>query len=280
VVNSVLYVGATPVVVDVDPVTWNIDAREVLKVLSKNTKAIIAVDNYGKSNNFNLLRKLLPSYIYLIQDAAESFPGFNKDQYLSEQGDLTIMSFYANKIITAGEGGAIFAHKNLIDRINILKNQAQVLNMNFVHGEVGYNYRISNLHAAVFNAQWSKLKKLQRARSKIYQNYLNELNTRNIKFSTNIDDFSARWLFTIKLLHFKNDIQFIRNYLKENGIETRPGFTPYSSLAYLQDKCVFTGSYKNSVELFNNTISLPTYPGLKIKQIKFIITKLCEVIEK
>lgn len=279
-INSILYCGATPVVVDIDPITWNIDLDELQNAITEKTSAILVVDNYGTVADYEKIRSAVPKNIKIIQDAAESFPG--KDMEMSDliQGDVAVCSFYANKVLTAGEGGAIFGSKDVISRVSFLKNQAQNPNENFVHSDVGYNYRISNLHAAVFNAQWDKREKIQKKRKKIFENYDSELKKSRIKYSTNRDRTSSFWLFTIKLEYPNLKISAIRAALEANGIESRPGFTPFSKLKYLEQKAKFKSDYPISDSIYRNIISLPTYPGLKKNHIRRIVKILELAIEE
>jgi perosamine synthetase len=278
VANAILYVGATPVVVDVDPKSWNISKDEIQKKISHKTKAVIVVDNYGHLNHYEELRTVIPSRITIIQDAAESFPGNNHDKFKSNFGDIVTLSFYANKVITAGEGGAVVAPHSIIKRINYLKNQAQIDGANFNHGEVGFNYRISNLHAAVFNAQWSKLNTIEHRRRSVFSHYYKALNNANIEFSTNDCNDSAKWLFTISLLDLQFPIKDLRTGLAERGIESRPGFTPFSNIDYLKKVSKMDKVYPNSDLLAKTVISLPTYPRLKYEQIDFIVETMSTVL--
>ena len=278
VANAVLYVGAIPVVVDVDIDTWNISTDQILSKINAKTKAVIIVDNYGRLNDYSKLRKIVPAQIKIIQDAAESFPGNVHKQFVKNYGDIVTISFYANKIITAGEGGAIIAPKDMIEKIKYLKNQAQIPGSNFNHGDIGFNYRISNLHAAIFNAQWNKLKKNEKKRQKIFEKYYIALKKENIIFSTNDHENSAKWLFTIKIENLKIPMLKIRNSLASRGIESRPGFTPFSKMLYLKKASILDKNYPNSDVLANSVISLPTYPGLKSNQIDFIVASLGEII--
>ena len=123
VYNAVLYCNATPVLVDVDLDTWNISISKILDAVTDKTKAIITVDNYGRIVDYITLKAVLPSNITLIQDASESFPGINNVINDCGQGDISTFSFYANKVITSGEGGAILGPTDIIDRIRIMKNQ-------------------------------------------------------------------------------------------------------------------------------------------------------------
>jgi perosamine synthetase len=155
VVNSVLYCGATPVLIDVDLETWNIDINQIRTAITEKTKAIIVVDNYGRFADLKNIRSELPESISIICDSAESFPeNFDKDLY--SYANFLTTSFYGNKIFTSAEGGAVFGSEQSIKLIAKLKNHSASTEKKFYHDSLGYNYRITNIHAAIFSGQEEK----------------------------------------------------------------------------------------------------------------------------
>jgi perosamine synthetase len=277
VLNAVLYCKATPVCVDVSEQSWNLEPEEVRRALTRKTKAVICVDNYGNPSNVEEIRNLLPSNVSLIQDAAESFPdpiGVTNPVC----ADLITLSMYANKIITAGEGGAVIGSNKLISRIKELKNQSQDPERKFNHVGVGYNYRMTNLHAAVFNAQWSKKDKILKNREKIFHKYFKELSKVDFAWSTNFTDRSSPWLFTIRLNSAPKTVKDILEVLGKKGIETRPGFNAISELDFAKE-FIRNNSTGNCAQLLaSSVISLPTYPRLKNSKIEYIVKTLENVI--
>jgi perosamine synthetase len=273
VLNAVLYCNATPVCVDVSAQTWNLEPEDVRQALTHKTKAVICVDNYGHPSNVAQIKKILPVNVSLIQDAAESFPdpiGITNPTC----ADLITLSMYANKIITAGEGGAVIGSKKHISKIKEFKNQSQDPDRKFNHVGVGYNYRMTNLNAAVFNAQWSKKDKILKNREKIFHKYFEELSKVDFAWSTNFTNLSSPWLFTIQLKYSPKSVRDILEELGKKGIETRPGFNAISELDYAKEFVRNSSDGSCAQNLANSIISLPTYPRLKNSEIKYIVKTL------
>lgn len=274
VVNSVLYCGAKPVVVDIGNDSWNINPVNILNAVTSKTKAVICVDNYGILADYKKIREILPKNIAIIQDASESFPSFGKSSEEIFQGDVVTFSFYANKVFTSGEGGAVFADEKVIERICTLKNQGLSQSGNFSHKELGYNYRISNIHAAIFNAQWEQRNVIQDLRGIVFAKYQEKMSLLKNELRTNADLEANNWLFTIELNDNYKDIEEIRKNLKSSGIETRPGFLPFSLHSYLENRIQIAGSCENSRRLSKQIISLPTFPELTEEEIEYIFNHL------
>ena len=272
VANAVSYVGATLIPCDVDRKTGCLDARELRKLITSRTKAVIVVDNYGVLADYESIRDITPSTITIIQDAAESFPGPNIESIYGNQGDITTFSFYANKVVTAGEGGAIRASAEILKRVNYLKSQAQVSARNFTHGEVGFNYRITNMQAAIFNAQWKKLKIILSKRVSVFAAYVREIEKHNLDITHNGDLRNNPWLFCVRSESIGLNRDRIRLSLNEVGVETRPGFTPISQHDFfgIDNKLAFS----RSDALAAQTLCLPTFPNLSAKQIKYVVSHL------
>jgi perosamine synthetase len=277
VLNAVLYCKGTPVCVDVSPGSWNIDPDEVKRAITEKTRAIICVDNYGHPSNVSEIRRNIPENIVIIQDSAESFPDpLGSTNLIS--ADLITLSMYANKIITSGEGGAVIGSRTLVSKIKELKNQSQDPNRKFNHVGVGYNYRMTNLHAAVFNAQWSKKNKILRKRKRVFEDYLVELSKVSFNWTTNFTSKSSPWLFTIQLHLLNTPTSVLIKELGESGIETRPGFNTITELAFAK-KFVRKSGHGNFAEnLSASVISLPTYPRLTRSKIRRIVKTLEKAI--
>jgi perosamine synthetase len=267
------------VAVDINRESWNIDSSKIAAAVTSKTKAIILVDNYGRQNDISEIRRAIPENIAIIQDSAESFPG-NLETEKSSCPDLITISCYANKILTAGEGGAVIGKPVYIDRIKGLKNQSQNPSTKFSHTEVGYNYRITNMQAAVFNTQWRKKNQLLKERAEIFKQYFSELSQSSINWTSNFTTNSTPWLFTISVQRNGLNIADVIDFLRSAGIESRPGFTTVSKTRFLADRARIHGSMEISENLSETVISLPTFPGLKQKQIKRIVQSLEEAISE
>ncbi len=274
-INSVLMCGATPVVLDVDENTWCIDPRLIKNAITERTKALIAIDNYGMLADILEIKKCIPDRVVLIQDAAESFPSLLQGREGIFQGDFVTTSFYANKIVTSAEGGAISGPARFVEKIKSLKNQSVKGKGTYEHVDIGYNYRISNLHAALFSAQWDRLPEILENRVRVFNHYFRCLKTNEIDFESNqFPNYINPWLMTIRLKNLNTPIHDIRARLSEKGIETRPGFKPASEHEYLVGKIITNGNCNIAKTLHKEVMSLPTYPELTNKEIEYICSQL------
>jgi len=275
VYNAVIYCNATPVLVDVDIETWNVSIPKVLDAVTDKTKAVIVVDNYGRVADYVSLRAGLRTDIIIIQDACESFPGINFEKNLCGQGDISTFSFYANKIITSGEGGAILGPVAVIEKIRIIKNQGVEKAGTFTHTQLGFNYRLSNMHAALFNAQWSRKREILEKRLEVFLTYKEFLGKSKSSIIGNFED--NPWQLTCRLIDYKFTYEMLKEKLLEKGIETRPGFTPGSKTAHVTEKSVLN-SCENSQVLSKEILCLPTFPELTRNQIKFVSQELLNLL--
>ena len=270
-VNSVINVGATPVLVDVN-VDWTICPKSIETSISERTKAIICIDNYGVLCDYDAIRAIINSNIVIIQDAAESFPGRSLKDGFNFKGDLAILSFYANKFVTSGEGGAVIADSSTIGRIDKLKSQNTSSDGSFRHLGLGFNYRLTNLQAAIFVAQWKKRRKFLRQRISIFQTYAKSLQTSNQIVK---DNFEANpWLCTIQFSISSEERDLLRTRLRNFGIETRSGFTPASEHQYVLDVAEIRGDLSKSINISNQIISFPTYTKISKSQLKYVIYRI------
>jgi perosamine synthetase len=277
VANSVCYVGARVVPCDVKATSGCIDPKALKDLISERTKAIIVVDNYGVLADYEAIRAVAGPRIPIIQDAAESFPGPNEKLKYGNQGDVSTFSFYANKVLTSGEGGAVRGPSEFLSRVNYLKSQAQIPGSSFKHGEVGFNYRITNLQAAIFNAQWKKLQILLIKRNRVFRTYVTELRRQGIDVLNNGGQATNPWLFCVFGGKLDGRLDELRSSLRVAGIETRPGFTPIAKHKFFQ---VDQGKvFPNSDKLASQTLSLPTYPDLTTRQVRFVVTQLKMALE-
>lgn len=286
VANSVKYCGAIPKFCEVDPISWNIDTIKLKNLISNNTKAIIVANTFGRIADFDAIRNVLKEIhredIKIIEDASQSHMAKLNNKMSGSFGDISTFSFFANKIISAGEGGAVCSdNEEYISKINFLKNQALKPNSEnyFYFPSIGYNYRLNNLSAAILYAQITRKFELQSKRFEIYENYLDSFkNCELVTLQSKVTSSDvAPWLFPVKL---KSEANLSRNELinKLNrlGIETRPFFYPLNQLPQFKKEPAFEES--SSSELSRYGINLPTYVGLKVKQIKLISNNLIQLL--
>ena len=277
--------GAKPILVDSDPQTWNMDVNKVEKKITPRTKAIIAPHIYGLPIDMDPLLKIAKKYnIKIIEDSAEALGLKYKNKECGSFGDVSTFSFYANKHITTGEGGMIVTDdKKIANRCKSLRNLCFIKKKRFVHYELGWNYRFTNLQSAVGLAQLEKLNsfiKKKREIGKIYNNQLSKINS----FYTPLDKKSyARNIYWVYGLVLKRNCKISLNTfmkkLKKEGIETRNFFWPLHKQPVLNKM----GLFKNvklpvSEYLSKNGFYLPAGLALSKKQQQYIINKVKKIL--
>jgi perosamine synthetase len=258
-VNPVMYVGATPVFVDVDPKTWNIDPKEVEKAITPKTKAIMPVHLYGNPCDMDSLMAISDKYgIPVIEDATESLGATYKGRKTGTFGIFGIFSFNGNKIITTGGGGMITTNdEDKADHLKFLVNQARDASKGYYHPEIGFNYRMTNLEASLGLAQFERLAEFlekKREFSEIYRENLEDC--KNVEFQEEYPNAKSSWWFSsIKINHPEKTVPEIQRKLKEKGIPTRRIFVPVIEMPpYRKFK---TSDYKNSYEIYEKGLNLP-----------------------
>jgi len=255
-VNPVLYCNATPVFVDVDIKTWNINPEKIEKAITKKTKAIIPVHLYGNPCKMDEIIKIAKQYnLFVIEDATESLGAKYKNKYTGTFGDFGVFSFNGNKIITTGGGGMVVGKSaKRLTHIKFLVNQARDKTKGYYHPEVGFNYRMTNIEAALGLAQLKKLNAFLKKKLLFAKIYKQELSTiENISFQEEYPFAkSSYWLFTIFI---KKSFNKIVEKLKEKKIPFRRIFMPITEFPpykkYKKD------DYKNSYEIYKHGICLP-----------------------
>lgn len=232
-VNPVVYVGATPVVVDVDPLTWNIDPYEVEKVVTDRTRAIIPVHLYGNPADMHRIIELAREYgIYIVEDATEALGATYKGQHVGTFGDIGVFSFNGNKVITTGGGGMLVtSNPVLVSRARLLVNQGRAPGaIEYEHLEIGYNYRLTNLQAALGLAQMERLPEFlstKRRNAALYRELLQ--NKPGLEWQHELEEaVSNWWLFSVLIDpdNFGVNRNAVREKLVAAGIQVRPLFMP------------------------------------------------------
>lgn len=282
-INPIIYAGAIPVFVDSELYTWNIDPTKIEESISPKTKAILVVHLYGHPCNMDPIIDIAEKHnLIIIEDAAEAHGALYKDKKAGSFGLLSCFSFYANKIITCGEGGMVLTNdEKLFEKLRNLKDLAYGIGENrFVHEDIGYNYRMTNLQAAIGLAQLENIEKNITERRRVastYNKYLSNFDL--VILPPDLDwAFNVYWMYTIIL---KSEVKIKRNKLikdlLENGIDTRPTFYP-AHLQKIYQKYNSGKLYPNAEFLGFNGINLPTSNNLDEKTIKEISSKVQSLI--
>ena len=257
-INPILYVEAKPVIVDVDLETWNIDPEEIKKAVTKNTKAIIPVHLYGNPCNMDAIMKIAEEYnLYVIEDATESLGPTYKGKQTVTFGDFGCFSFNGNKLITTGGGGMVVTgDEKRAEHIKFLVNQARDDSKGYYHPEMGFNYRMTNIEAALGLAQLKRIDEFLNKKRKfrqIYQEVLIDLPY--VKFQKECNGTEGSWWLTCIKIEKDVNIDSLMEKLKEKGIQTRRIFVPACEMPYLKK---YSTECPNAYKIYQKGICLPS----------------------
>lgn len=272
--NAISYTGAIPVFVDSLPDTWQMDPREVAKKITSRTKAIMAVHLYGHPCDLDSLLSLCQAHrLFLIEDCAEAFGTFYKGRHVGTFGEVGAFSFFGNKTITTGEGGMVICRKGEVHQQLVLyKGQGVNSAHPYWHEVVGYNYRMTNICAAIGYAQLEQAEWILKQKKFIALEYEKALKNLPIQCHKPIGDVvHSHWMCSILV----NNLQLrdaLRDYLAEAGVETRPFFYPLHCLPIYKQM----ERYPVAEVLSERGINLPSYPALSLRELQ----EICNVIQQ
>jgi perosamine synthetase len=273
--NMVIEVGGRPVYADVDLQTWCIDPAQVEKCITTKTKAIIAVHTYGNVCDMDVLKNLAQEHgLYLIEDTAEAALSKYKGKFAGTFGEAGCFSFQATKTITMGEGGIVLtSDEKLCEKMRIIRDHGMRKDKRYWHDVVGYNFRLTNLQAAVGCGQFENVEHIISDRNRVYQLYRKYLaDERGITlqyFRCQVEP--VVWAVAVKIDPdvFRGDRDFLIEAMSEAGIETRPGFYPFSDMSPY-DACELGVSR----DIGSHVISLPSFTSLTDDEIALICNEL------
>ena len=280
-VNPVVYVGATPVVVDVTHDTWTIDPVQIEEAITGRTKAIIPVHLYGSPANMEAIMDIAERYkLYIIEDATESLGATYQGRYAGTFGHVNIFSFNGNKVITTGGGGMLVTDDRVLaERARLLVNQGRDPGQReYAHREIGYNYRLTNLQAALGLAQLERLPEflsIKKRNAQIYQQELDKIP--GITWQKELSEAESNWwLFSILVDQekFGEDNLSVMARLTSQGIQVRPLFKPIP-----QQPCYNTYNFEKcpvADDIYNKGINLPSASFLTEKDVR----EVCMALKK
>ena len=284
--NVILYQNATPVFIDVNVETWTIDLIALEKAIKKyKPKALITVDLYGQMCNYDRIIELCKRCkIFVIEDAAESLGSTYGKKKAGKIGDISIFSFNGNKIITTSSGGMFLTdNKSLYEKAKLISNQAKEDKKYYHHKNLGYNYRMSNLLAAIGRGQISVIDQRVQARRDINQRYKETLSgNSHITFLEENNSFkSNKWLTCISLKQNKISPESIIKEMDKVGIETRRVWKPMQLQPYYKKyDYVKQSKIDNSKMIFSKSLCLPSGSSLSIKDQSYVVKNLLDIIRK
>lgn len=278
-VNAITYTGAKAVFVDSLETTWQMDPEDVKKKITEKTKAILAVHLYGHPCEMNELVRIKKEHdVFLIEDCAEAIGSTYEKKHVGTFGDIATFSFYGNKTITTGEGGMVVTNdETLYSRAVHFKGQGLAKYREYWHDVVGYNYRMTNICAAIGFAQLEKINEILKKKRQIANWYKENLvDIQQIKYHEEVGDIShSYWMFSI-LTNDPTKRDTLREHLKHNGIETRPLFYPVHTMP------MYSTKYERHIiaeKLGWRGINLPSWPGLSLQQIQYIVKSIRDFYE-
>lgn len=283
---AVLYLGAKPVPVDIGLDTLTMDPKDLERKITKKSRAIMVVHLFGHPTDMDPVNELAKAHkLFVVEDCAEAHGATYKGKTVGSIGDAGCFSFFANKIVTTGEGGMVTTDDaQFAEKARSLKALAFGATNKFMHADVGYNYRMTNVQAAIGCGQMTVVDQLVEKRREIARYYTGRL-----------DRYREHLALPIELPHTKNVIWMyhlvlrgaltgkrsaVMAALKEQGIETREGFIPCN----LQEIFLRDGWTREADCPVANTVAyssfyLPTGPAMTVEELDYVATKFTAIIE-
>jgi perosamine synthetase len=281
-VLGVMACGAVPVPIDAD-VTWNMDPDRIERALTPRTRAIVVVHTYGHPARIDRIMEIAHRHdLRVIEDAAEALGARAFGRPIGSFGDLAIFSFYANKALTTGEGGMVVTHDaRLCERLRAKRNLCfgSDEETRFVHSDIGFNYRMTNLQAAVGVVQLEHLDEAVAAKISIARQY-DELLSDIPGITLPPDSLwgpNVYWVYAILIeAAFGVDRKSVQSELKRQGIETRRFFHPLHRQPIMPQVGI-RGTFPRSIELSEKGLYLPSYVGMEPETIRQVVEHLARI---
>jgi len=275
--NAVTYTGAKPVLVDSEPNTWNINVKKIEEKITHRTKVIMPVHTYGHPADMDKILDIAKKYnLYVVEDAAEAHGSEYQGRKIGSMGDIACFSFYANKIITTGEGGMLTTDNEEMAKIaRGLRGHAFSEERHFWHNYIGFNYRMTNLQAAIGLAQMEKFDENVRCRiqnAKLYNSMLKNIKgitlppqTKGVK--------NVYWMYSILVNdEFGITRDELRKKLAQRGIETRTFFIPiHLQPIYFRR---YNERFPVAEELCRRGMYLPSSSTLTKEEIEYVVDSI------
>ncbi len=280
---AVLYLGAKPVLIDSEERTWNMDVSKVEEEIGQKTRVLLPVHIYGHPVDMDPLIKLSKKYsLFVIEDAAEAHGAKYKGRVCGSMGDMNCFSFYANKVITTGEGGMVVTDdKRLAEKARLLKDLSHSPKQRFLHTALAYNYRMTNMQAAIGLAQIEKANILiekKRRMASLYNDNLKDVEGLRLPIEEKWAK-SVYWMYSILV---EDDFGISRDQFKlellKEGIDTRSFFIPMHRQPVIKEMGLVDKKKKYPVSdyISDHGLYLPTGLALKDKD----VLSVCETIRK
>ncbi|WP_417371159.1 DegT/DnrJ/EryC1/StrS family aminotransferase [Gelidibacter japonicus] len=273
--NAVLHCNATPVFADIDEFNLCIDPKSIEALITPKTKAIMPVHLYGHPAQMDVILEIANKHgLWVIEDAAEAHGAKIHGKRVGSWGHCATFSFYGNKNLTTGEGGMITTDdEDFYNRCKYLRDHAMSKEKRYWHTAAGFNFRLTNIQAALGCAQLERIDDFMKKRQVIfdwYTKYLGKIDGVNLNNTESWAE-NAYWLICLENKKWNWDTrEKFMIELKKRGVDSRPFFYPMSQMPYLKD----VNNTPVTDRVYQQGINLPTYYDLKEEQVKFV----CDVI--
>jgi perosamine synthetase len=288
--NAIKYTGAAPILIDVDPKSWQMDLNLLKSFLQENVilkevdgvtysfhkstnkciKAIMPVHVLGNMGDMDKLMEIATQFhLVIIEDSTESLGSFHKGKHSGSFGKFGVFSFNGNKIISTGGGGVIVTNDEaLAKKAKHLTTQAKVSAMEYIHDEIGFNYRLVNVLAAIGVAQMEQFPELLQNKRRMDQFYRSELKgIGDITFQDVDPNVEANcWLFTFKT----NKMRTLLEYLNDYGVQSRPFWMPMNQLEMFKND-IYINESDQSNHVYETSISIPSSAGITQSEMEEVV---------
>jgi perosamine synthetase len=271
-VNTIMQTGASVVYAESLADTWNVSVSDIRSRITPKTKAVMVVHLYGLTCDMDEVVALCKEHdLLLIEDCAEAFGSLYKNQHVGTFGDVATFSFFGNKTITTGEGGMVVCkNKDIHDRACHLKSQGVSKTREYWHDELAYNYRMTNICAAIGLAQLERADEIIALKRQVADWYREALE--GLPLQMHAEQPGTRhsyWMCSV-LLDDASQRQALRDHLKSKGIETRPLFAP----AHTMPHCKTDEDFPVAQDLSSRGMNLPSYPTLSREQVQQVVEEI------
>ncbi|MCT4593954.1 MAG: DegT/DnrJ/EryC1/StrS family aminotransferase [Anaeromicrobium sp.] len=281
--NCILFEGATPVFVDIDEKTLNIDIDKIEEKITEKTKAILVVDVFGHPVDIDRVNEIARKYnLKVIEDSCEALGSEYKGIKCGENCHAGVFAFYPNKQITTGEGGIIVTDDdNMAKLCKSYRSQGRAITGTWLyHKRLGYNYRLSELHATLGVVQMERIEEILKKRKRVANTY-NQL-LKNVEGVTipyiDEDVNSMSWFVYVIRLGENIDRNSVMKELENRGVGCKPYFTPIHVQPFYKDK--LKEKFEVTEKVATQTIALPFYTGMKKEEIEYVVEQLSDVLKK
>ncbi|MEW6570128.1 MAG: DegT/DnrJ/EryC1/StrS family aminotransferase [Nitrospirota bacterium] len=288
--NAIFHAGATPVFVDVEAETGNLNADLIESAVTEKTKAVLPVHLYGQMCDMVKVKKIAQKFnLKVIEDAAHAIEASRDRVRVGHLSDAVCFSFYATKNITSGEGGAVSTNDGKIAEVlrilrlhGIDKDAADRYTKRYQHWDMpmlGWKYNMSNIQAALLIGQLERINDLWQRRDKLWRFYEEELKSvKDVRLLTTLANVKhGRHLFTVLVPPDKRDSTLWE--LQDRGIGVAVNYRPIHLLSYYRKKFGYSeGDFPVAEDIGKRTISLPLYPSLNEKDVRYVVRTLKEVL--